>query len=373
MKAITISTENRETHSSISNFFIDYYMTDANGEFVKVYLYLVRLLSNNSAVTIAQIADHFNLTEKDICRAIKFWISKDVLKLSYDGKGKLNGIILLPLKEPDDLLNSDEHSFEHLLNSNEENNEVESDSQNVATIVKMPLQPSAELVVPAKQKFSEKAVKALSGDEDWEDITYQVETLFGKPLSSRELNSLMYIYNDLEFDVDLFEYLIQYCIMLEKKSCNYMEAVAISWYKDGIKTSQQAKEQCSLTNGIVKLVHKALCINRRNPSPAELEYVKTWNKDFGFEANMIQCACEKAILEKPNSANFPYVDGILKKWNEADIRTLSDVEKSDKAFAARNSAKANTQLKKNSFNNFNQTKSDDLDEMKKLFIKEVNS
>ena len=69
MQTITISTANSETYSSISNFFIDYYMTEANGEFVKVYLYLVRLLSINQAITVAKIADHFNLTEKDICRA----------------------------------------------------------------------------------------------------------------------------------------------------------------------------------------------------------------------------------------------------------------------------------------------------------------
>ena len=95
MKTITISTENSETYSSISNFFIDYYMTDANGEFVKVYLYLARLLSSNSKITVAEIADHFNLTEKDICRAIKYWISRDVLKLNYDGRGHLSGIVLL--------------------------------------------------------------------------------------------------------------------------------------------------------------------------------------------------------------------------------------------------------------------------------------
>lgn len=58
MKTITISTENSETYSSISNFFIDYYMTDANGEFVKVYLYLIRLLNSKQQISVAEIADH---------------------------------------------------------------------------------------------------------------------------------------------------------------------------------------------------------------------------------------------------------------------------------------------------------------------------
>ena len=101
MKTITISTENSETYSSISNLFIDYYMTEANGEFVKVYLYLIRLLNSSRQVSVAEIADHFNLTEKDICRAIKYWVTKDVLRLTFDGKGQPTGIVVLPLKAPD--------------------------------------------------------------------------------------------------------------------------------------------------------------------------------------------------------------------------------------------------------------------------------
>ena len=101
MKTITISTENSETYSSISNFFIDYYMTDANGEFVKVYLYLIRLLNSKQQISVAEIADHFNLTEKDICRAIKYWVTKDALRLTFDGKGQPTGIVVLPLKAPE--------------------------------------------------------------------------------------------------------------------------------------------------------------------------------------------------------------------------------------------------------------------------------
>ena len=99
MSYITITTEKNETYSSISNFFIDYYMTSASGEFVKVYLYLVRLMSSSKPVSVANIADHFNLTEKDICRAIKYWISQDVMKLNYNKKKELTGITLLPLHD----------------------------------------------------------------------------------------------------------------------------------------------------------------------------------------------------------------------------------------------------------------------------------
>ena len=85
MATITISAE-EETFSSISNYFIDYYMNAANGDFVKLYLYLARLCSAGRPISVSDIADHLNCTEKDVCRGIKYWIRQDVLKLSYNNR-----------------------------------------------------------------------------------------------------------------------------------------------------------------------------------------------------------------------------------------------------------------------------------------------
>lgn len=390
MKTITISTENSETYSSISNFFIDYYMTDANGEFVKVYLYLVRLLSNSSKVSVADIADHFNLTEKDICRAIKYWISRDVLKLNYDGRGRLNGIVLLPLHNPENNLSGNETDIISFLrdediNDNEYNETeandrdygtIESKEQKAATVIPMSEAVSnIEYSAPPKSKFSKEAMEELENDDDWVDIVYQVETLFGKTVSSRDTQTLLYIYDSLSFDVDLFEYLIEYCATMGKKNCRYMEAVAIAWYKDGIKTRQEAKEQTTIVSGIAKTVFKALGIRSRIPTSIELAYITTWNKDFGFSEEIIKSACEKAIISSPNSANFAYINAILESWNKNGIRTKADIEKLNKDyFSNKNNNKTYTNSKKpNSFNNFEQKKLDDeLDEMEKLFLKEVN-
>lgn len=131
MKTITISTENSETYSSISNFFIDYYMTDANGEFVKVYLYLIRLLNSKQQISVAEIADHFNLTEKDICRAIKYWVTKDALRLTFDGKGQPTGIVVLPLKAPEMELSTESDAFS-LLRSDDTSAHVEKQTQRSA-------------------------------------------------------------------------------------------------------------------------------------------------------------------------------------------------------------------------------------------------
>ncbi|MBE5943742.1 MAG: DnaD domain protein [Lachnospiraceae bacterium] len=377
MKTITISTENSETYSSISNFFIDYYMTEANGEFVKVYLYLVRLLNCNLDVTVAGIADHFNLTENDICRAIKYWISRDVLKLNYDGKGHLRGIVLLPLHAPilDMKVDTDAVS---ILKVSTENTHVEEESVPRPKLV--PVAESKEqykeYVAPSKPSFTKSDLENAMSDEDLSDIHYYIETLFEKPLTQSNCATVLYIYETLGFSCDLMEYLVDYCVEMKKTNFRYMEAVAVAWYKDGIKTRQDAKEQTALSKGIYRTVLKSLGIRRTTPTDTEMAFINTWSKDYGFGEDIIKTACDKAIMTQPNSANFNYVNAILESWHKNNVKTVEDIDKLDKAFVAKNAGRlgktSNTNV--SSFNNFKQTKLDNqLEEMEQLLLKEVNN
>lgn len=61
----------------ITNEFIDEYMPTANGEYVKVYLYLLR--HEERPVEIAEIADALNHTEADVKRALGYWEKAGVL------------------------------------------------------------------------------------------------------------------------------------------------------------------------------------------------------------------------------------------------------------------------------------------------------
>lgn len=384
MKTITISTENCETYSSISNFFIDYYMTEANGEFVKVYLYLVRLLNTNSNITVAGIADHFNLTENDICRAIKYWISRDVLKLNYDGKGHLKGIVLLPLHAPALDLKIDTDAVSILrLDSREENTSAHYDNVSANTneiksrgvVTEFP--DNTELTLPTKPRFTAKALEEARNDSDFGDIVYLIETLFGKPVSQTEINTIMYIYDTLKFSIDLFEYLVEYCVEMNKKNCRYMESVAIAWYKDNIKTRQEAKEQAYMTKDVAKIVFKSLGISNRNMTQGEIEFINTWINDLGFSTDIIKKACDTAILAKPGSATFPYVNGILENWHRNNVKSLADIEALEKVHAAKvakeSAAKYKPDNNISSFNDFKQSTSEkSIKEMERLLLREVN-
>ena len=79
------------TDTIVPNQFIDRFMPSANGEFVKVYLYLLRCIhSHASNCTISEIADKFNNTEMDIQRALRYWQKEGLLSLeeTADGAGE---------------------------------------------------------------------------------------------------------------------------------------------------------------------------------------------------------------------------------------------------------------------------------------------
>ena len=95
MAMITLQNSRNAEVTVLTNNFIDNYMPGANGEFVKVYIYLLRLLSDTSVpFSLEQMADHFFCTERDIIRALKYWEKEKLLTLTYRNNEDIADIII---------------------------------------------------------------------------------------------------------------------------------------------------------------------------------------------------------------------------------------------------------------------------------------
>ncbi len=393
METITITTKNHETYSAVSNFFIDYYMTDANGEFVKVYLYLVRLLNSGRAVTIADIADHFNLTEKDICRAIRYWIKEGVLQLEYTKDKVLTGITMLPLTakapvtgsssllsmlgvEEDEVAITEETkqtknhtkkaTTSNTMDSSEEANTNEyQDKTNTVS----------KRTVPERVTYKPSYVASKEeNDEDFVNLRFQMQTYYNRPLTTTDVNTLLYIYEDLSFNPDLIEYLFEHCLEIGKMNSRYIQAVAINWYQEGITSVEQAKANSSNYNAKYNSVLKHLGIIGRTPTSNEKKLIDNWYNTYGFDQNIITEACDRAIASKPHSANLQYVNGILDSWFKQNVRTLSDVHVLDEKWAKDKKQKTTTgKASTNQFNNYQHSTTKDVAaEFESLFLQETN-
>lgn len=376
VETITITTKNHETFSSVSNFFIDYYMTDANGEFVKVYLYLVRLLNSGRTLTISDIADHFNLTQKDICRAIKYWIKEGVLQLEYNSENTLTGITLLPLVAK--ASSKEEESILDMLGITTEpkTQQAPVKTSNTEASTKQNENTYEEIVAPAKVKYKPVFIEdKKTNDEDFSNLLFQVETYFARPLTQSDINSILYIYEELAFSPDLLEYLVEYCVTIGKKSCRYIEAVAIDWYKSEIRTVEEAKEASKNHNSIYVAVLKELGIPRRVPTPSESSYIDTWYNTYSFNKNIIMEACRRAVMASPQSANLHYVNGILENWHKQNVHKLSDIEELDKQWNENKKKKATTKGSANQTQLSSEQRSisdQTIDEFEQLILNQAN-
>ena len=81
MDKITLKNTLHHTTTILPNEFIDHYMIKADGEYVKIYLLILRLMNQNLPVEIEQLADTLELTQKDILRALKYWEKEGLLAM----------------------------------------------------------------------------------------------------------------------------------------------------------------------------------------------------------------------------------------------------------------------------------------------------
>lgn len=409
MTAINISSDIATSFTTVSDIFIDQYMPKANGEFVKVYLYLLRATGSGAGIaTISEIADHFSNTEADIIRALNYWASEGILQVQTGADGQIIGINLCSLsvsgmQAAQSNIQSavaDNAAQDNLQNgvvnngaqNSLQNGVVNNVAQNISTAnIRMQDSVVAKLKTQATDKpassqkeYTLDEIKEFRKNPDISELFFIIETYLKHTLSSSDTNMVLYWLDELHFSTDLVEYLVEYCITKGHSSLRYMNKVALGWADAGIKTIDQAKDDAAAHSQIYYSVMKALGITGRNLVDSEVSLINKWVGEYGFDIELVKAACSKTIsaIQKPS---FEYTDSILANWRKKDVHTLKDVEVLDANFAKANKAsatgssqgtnaangsskpKSNNPGSKNKFNNFNQ-RNNDYDKLEKLFL-----
>lgn len=334
MNSLTVSQGAHSGVTMLSNRFIDEYMNDANDAQIKVYLYLLRCAGAAKATGVSTIADHFNFTEKDIMRALQYWAKKHVISLLYDDAKKLAGIRLENL-----------------------------DAGTAADIVTMPALTAAAPSFAAESSVYDKSVitldqvRAFKQQEKTAELIFVAEQYLGKPLSTENIRSIIFMTDTLKFSTDLVDYLIQYCVDRGKKDFRYMEKVAVSWAEAGIATPEEAASHALKYDKDIYTVMNALGRSGM-PTKKEASYIRKWLNEYAFSAEIILEACERCCVAT-DKHRFEYTDGILSSWRENGVHTLQDIQDADVAFRKKKTAKAaHHDLSANPFHQFRQNQYD---------------
>ena len=333
MEDITLHKDNGNPTTAIPNRFIDEYMTDANGEFVKIYLYLLRCMNSpGCSFSISRTADKFDHTEKDIRRALTYWEKMNLLRLEYNEDKSISGIYFLDAggaSAKDDAVPLKKAEFVVPPMSQKEYPKAFS-SADACTSNRM---------AAAKEKtaYTPGELAALKEKEEVRELLFVAESYLARPLSPTDIQSLLYWYDGLGLSVDLIVYLMEYCIAGGHSSLHYMEKVALNWKEARIETVEQAKRSINTHSQLHYAVMKAFGIHGRSLIPAETAYIEKWSKELGFGQDMITEACSRTILTI-HQPNFEYADRILLNWKKQNIHTAADIRKADESFQAARTA-----------------------------------
>lgn len=355
MKTLTLRNRFQGNSTIVENDFIDHYMTKANGEYVKVYLLLLRHLNNpNTSLTISKLADDLECTEKDIHRALKHWSKVGLLKIDYDEAGTICGLAIgqgtAETVKPDQAASVTPSQMESVKPSQAES-------------MKSDRMESERLAASEKPKRKSTTRNTTPTNQDkLRQLYFVAEQYMGKPLSASEIQRINYFYDSLNFSTDLIEYLIEYCVENGHKSMRYIETVALAWSDAGITSVAEAKANSSLYHKNCFTVLKAFGISGRNPAPIEVSYIKKWTDEYGFSIDIILEACNRTISNtaKPD---FKYADKILKNWSNQEVHHLSDItrldmERKQEQVSKRKTSSKSVVIANNRFNNFEGRKLD---------------
>ena len=283
---------NDNNFTPVPTAFIKKQLPQANPTFVKVYLYLLMLSSENATAEFADIAETLGLLESDLMLAIKYWESCGVI-----------------------FRNGDNISF---------------GSGNASP------EKSEEIKVPEKPR-TENLAAIIEADRSLSDMFMVSQEILGKTISERDMETIYWFYSELKMSPEAILLLLENCVSKGKTRMNYIEKVAVSWSEMGLTSAENValyiKNEEQKT-GFLYSIRKIMGIADRSLSQIEEKYLFKWHDEMGMEEEMIALAYEYCIIQTAK-LSFPYMDKIITRWAQEGIRTVADAEEDNRKFKKR--------------------------------------
>ena len=330
MADVILRMDSGHGETCVPDIFIDEYMPAADGEFVKVYLYLLRCMKDPEKVfSIADASAGFGCSTGRILDALKYWEHAGLLRLDFDSAGELSCV-----------------SFTRRLSSYtsvDAQASAPSLSQNAEAVYSSEDIPDTDTASKATYREPDFRmnlnVNSVS-DADRRELLMIAETYLGRTLNSTEVYKLYDWIDKFGLPAEVIDYLIDYCVTHGHTAFSYMDKIAVSWAGEGIDTLAKAKDHTREFDSAktYDAVRKAFGIAGRNLVDSEKNYIRLWAIDLNMSDELISLACERTIL-KTSRASFEYADRILHSWHENKVSSADDVNALDEKYRTQKTSK----------------------------------
>ncbi|OON94313.1 MAG: hypothetical protein ATN31_03790 [Candidatus Epulonipiscioides saccharophilum] len=214
---------------------------------------------------------------------------------------------------------ADPHLYDYIFNSDKSTDQKEVDSDN----------ENLKLMLSDDYKYeAEDSIKMA--------LYRKLENAFSRPIKTQEMDIVFNdFYKKFEMSLDLIYYLLDYCPE-GKRNIKYLEKVAMTWHRKGIKIVEQAEESLSITKEHYSIMNAA-GISTISITKTQREMMDKWLAMFPVKAVIYQ-AC-KFMGETTQKPSLRYLDKILTNWNKEGIKNVFDIERITQEYKKKKSEK----------------------------------
>lgn len=350
MCTIRMRSKTRQFGTAVPDIFIDRYMNELDGSFIRVYLYLLRHYTgsnperrDSAELSVSVMADRLRCMESDIHRALRELKKLGLLDVSFDANNRVTGIELIDLFD----VTAETQDTEYDPTPAKTAAPVR-EAAFSATNASGTTAPASAATVTASASSEdddrledrpdfdgmEKAFTVTNEIQDrfekdpaYSGLTDLLEQLLNAPMSPDLYRLMLFAYDGLRFPKDLVIYLFDYCIELHKANPNFMRKVAVNWAANGISSEKEAQQFVLQYDAAVRVVRDQFGLHRML-GKGQLEFIQRWSREWSMPAELIEEACRRTI-SNTGDPSFPYAEKILSSWHDSGFTKLDEVRAAD--------------------------------------------
>ena len=265
---------------NIPELFITEYFCNANGDYVKIYIYCLFLCKYSGEITPLDLSKKLSIPIASVEAGLKYWEEQGVL-----------------IKK----------------NKTYEFADLKKIAVNKLYTPKLTSSPEDAISNNEKNVLRAQAINEINS------------TFFQGVMSPTWYTAIDNFFNKYMFDEDVMVALFRYCFDKQALHQKYIQVVAEGWHSNNIKTMSDLERyysEAEKTNKIKKSISKKLGITR-NLSQYEEAYIEKWTKEFNYPMDVLEIALKKTTSK--NNFSFDYLDKIITDWHDKKLITSDEV------------------------------------------------
>lgn len=304
------------SNTEIPDIFFTEYLSQANGDYIKTYLYMTFLAKYGKDIKINDLSKKLSLPVNTIQEAIKYWEEQGLITKKNTGYiiNNIQEIELHKLYKP-----------------------------------KLALSEEDQLK-QSKNQYRAKAIENINNE------------FFSGIMSPSWYADIDLWFKKYSFDEEVMIALFRYCFNRSALHRNYIQTVADAWHKNKIQTFNdldkyyEKQEKISI---LCKSIAKKLGYTRPF-TEYEQAYIEKWYIDYGYTLDIIEIALKKTTSKA--NPNFDYLNTLISDWHDRGFKTTEEIQNFLITFKKKQKD-VNELEKKTGYNNYDQRKYDNLNNL----------